>query len=103
MRWVAAFLVLFIFACDDETNLEHEWIQNEVAKKTQDYKTKKTLQCREELIEQVLKDADSIVLVRSRFDIPDSLVVPEKQLRPGKPEVAFPDFKKPKNPAKDSL
>ena len=103
MRWIAGFLILFLLGCGDEADLEKEWIQNEVAKKAREYERKKTLQCREELIEQVLKDADSIVLIRSRFDIPDSLVVPEKQLRPGKPEVDFPDFKKPESPVKDSL
>ena len=99
MRWNRLWFVLvafLLFACTDEEAREQEWIDKTVQEKLDDFRAKKKIDCRESLIQRVLQAADSIMLLESRFDVPDSLNVPEKKSRPDVPAVEFPDYQKPK-------
>lgn len=95
MFWIGIITMTF-FACTDEEAREQEWISKTVQEKLDDFSAKKKIECRESLIQRVLQAADSIMLLESRFDVPDSLKVPEKKNRPDVPEVEFPDYQKPK-------
>lgn len=102
-------LVLIFLSCHDEEARKNEWVEQTIVEKVEEYRIKKQRDCHRQLLERIEKDADSIMLSRARFDIPDSLIVPDKKIRPGGPQKQFPEFKKPKNPvdtsskAKDTL
>jgi len=104
---IGSILIIFLVSCHDEEARKQEWIENTIVEKIEEYKQKKYKDCHNQLLEKIGHDADSIMLIRARFDIPDSLIVPDKKQRPGGPQTKFPDFKKPENPVgkevKDSV
>lgn len=93
-KWPILVLVFF-YGCQDTAELEKDWISTTVEEKTEAYILKKKKECLEKLLERVQLVADSIITRESRFDLPDSLNIPEKRNRPGQPNVSFPEFEKP--------
>ena len=91
-------LSLCLLSCVDEQAERSKLIRAEVQKRLNTYQQERMDKCLEEIMEDVITDADSVVLRNSYFDIPDSLKAPGKRLRPAQPHTPFPDFEKPSPP-----
>lgn len=85
----------------DEEAEKKALIKKEVQQRLHTYKEERITKCLEDIMDDVIEDADSIVLRNSYFDLPDSLKVPNKRPRPGQPNLPFPDFEKPAPPIDD--
>lgn len=61
----------------------------------QTYLKERMLECTRLLYSQAQTIADSILKIESRNSKLDSITVPHDTLRPSRPEVQFPEYKKP--------
>ncbi|MEO6190495.1 MAG: hypothetical protein ABIO44_09245 [Saprospiraceae bacterium] len=59
--------------------------------------------CTREIYSKAQTFADSILRIESKQAKLDSILFPHDTLKPSKPEVLFPDYKKPLRKGKDSL
>ena len=92
------YVCLCFLACHDEAMEKKAFIDAEVSRKVEDFRSSRMEKCMSDILRQVVKDADSIMLKRAFFDIPDSLAVPEKRRRPVIPGDNLPEFQSPQAP-----
>ena len=71
------FLLMFLSCGSDQEAL----VQEKVAERVQDFKSKKAIECRESLLESAEKTVDSLLLAEAQNALNDSL----SRLRPGRP------------------
>ncbi len=95
--------LLLLLSCENEESLRQKRISKEVESRLEEFQKIKRNQCIERLLDRAEKSADSIMLKDAFFDVPDSLIVPNKQNRPQTPEVQFPEFEKPVAPLIDTM
>lgn len=99
MKWHHLILILiFLTGCANDQAEKEAFIQAEVERRLSDYEESKMEACRDKIMEKVIEAADSILLRRAYFDIPDTLDVPGKRSRPLQPKIPFPEFKRPAPP-----
>ncbi len=89
----AAFIVLILtiplIACESEADkkrFETMLIEQEVEKRLADYKEAFDINCREKVLEDATRIADSLIIEEARL-LKDTLLKPFKPERPEKPEI----------------
>lgn len=95
-------ILVICLGCVDENAIRQQRIEKEVDQRLEEFASIRNHQCIERIVNRAILAADSIMLKEAIFDIPDSLTVPDKQTRPERPEIEFPEFNKPLAPEIDS-
>ena len=104
MRPLITISILVIsLGCVDENAIRQQRIEKEIDQRLEEFASIRNRQCIERIVNRAILAADSIMLKEAIFDIPDSLTVPDKQTRPERPEIDFPEFNKPIAPDIDSM
>ncbi len=89
-------LTLILFQCSSPSA---EDVKNEVDKQYNEKKSNLMMdrisQCQRQLYKDAQTIADSVLRIESKQSKLDSIKVPHDTLRPTKPELQFPDYKKP--------
>ncbi len=91
-------LCFILISCKDEEKANDEMVKLKLEERRQNFIAEKTDQCTKELMMKIEELADSILIYQSKRTKYDSLTIPYDSIRPEKPEVIFPDYKKPEKP-----
>lgn len=93
-------IILFISCLE----ITPEQVEKEVLRQYEERRatiiSDKMSQCQRQLFKDAQTFADSILRIESKQSKMDSIKVPHDTLRPQKPDIKFPDYKK---PARDSV
>ena len=99
MRTVIGICLCMIFLqCKDATEVTDEMVNKKLAELRQNFIKEKTLECDKMLMKEIEEKADSILIYLSKRNKYDSLTIPYDSIRPEKPEVIFPEYRKPEKP-----
>jgi hypothetical protein len=91
--WLPCFLSFT--QCRNEEAIKTQMIQNLLDERKTSFFENKQRECYKQFTREVEGLADSLLMLRTKNTKYDSLTIPYDTLRPIKPEIAFPDYKKP--------
>jgi hypothetical protein len=94
-------LCLIFIQCRDEALVIEEKVQKRLGELRIKLIDEKTIQCNKELMQEVETKADSILSYNAKRIKYDSLTIPYDSIRPQKPDVKFPQYKKPVKPKEE--
>ncbi len=90
--------VLLIFSCTDPKRQTDILIEAKLNELRQNLIEEKTKACDKQILAEIELMADSILITLSKRIKYDSLTIPYDSIRPAKPEIKFPEYKKPVKP-----
>lgn len=94
-------LCLIFVQCKNVTEVSNEMVTVKLEEIRQNFIDAKTKECERMLMIEIEQRADSILISLSKKIKYDSLTIPYDSVRPVKPEVDFPDYKKPQKPVEE--
>ncbi len=99
MKVISFILLCLLFSfCKDENELTNEMIKQKLEERRTNFIQNKMEECNKELMKEIEELADSILIYQSKRTKYDSLTIPYDSIRPEKPELQFPEYKKPVKP-----
>ncbi|MEZ5055652.1 MAG: hypothetical protein R2879_01310 [Saprospiraceae bacterium] len=80
----SAFLTMFLFACNDYSELRQKMVEESYQQKIEEFIGSKNKECREEAISIASQKVDSILIARAKLnkDTLNKPIIPEKPIKP---------------------
>lgn len=104
MKRTGIFILLVLFlSCSNEEMAIATLVNQKLEAKRQKLILEKTQLCDKEVMKLIENLVDSVLIYQSKKIKYDSLTIPYDSIRPSKPEIIFPEYRKPTKPEKDSL
>ncbi|MBK8450520.1 MAG: hypothetical protein IPL42_11060 [Saprospiraceae bacterium] len=104
MKWTRYILFASLFIqCKESDELSQEKIEQSLNERRTKFIAEKSEECNKILMAKIELEADSILIFLSKRVKYDSLTIPYDSIRPVKPDVQFPNYKKPEKPKQDSV
>jgi hypothetical protein len=100
--WIIRIMCLVLIGCTDSNEKTELLVQEKLRELREDLVKEKTMECEKQILSQLEHKADSILIFLSKRTKYDSLTIPYDSIRPVKPEIEFPGYKKPKKPELDT-
>lgn len=92
-------LGMFVFmSCKDKATLTQELVREKLEALKMQYQNEKVQECDQRIQEKLDHIADSVLIVLSKKIKYDSLTIPYDSIRPEKPDIEFPEYRKPEKP-----
>ncbi|MBK8954507.1 MAG: hypothetical protein IPM34_02990 [Saprospiraceae bacterium] len=98
LKCLVMFMLSILISCKDRDSLTEELVAEKLSALLTQYNTDKNLECEKYIQDQLDQYADSILIVLSKKIKYDSLTIPYDSIRPEKPMIDFPEYKKPEKP-----
>jgi hypothetical protein len=91
-------IVVLFLRCKNESEVTVEMVAKKLDERRREFIKEREEDCHKLLMKEIEEKADSILIYTAKKIKYDSLTIPHDSIRPEKPEVAFPQYKKPEKP-----